>query len=165
MSRLRRPARAALAERSDLTLIDGTAEKRLFASVEPPHASADLKGAQRSLRKAQKALRNFELDEAQAGYAKTTEILSPVVGFEEAVDLDKERLALGVALAYALRNDDQITERILEGRGRKQDLDTILDVARRGAGTTICAFYDGAVGPYISYIEKFRDEFEALIPK
>jgi NADH-quinone oxidoreductase subunit F len=59
----------------------------------------------------------------------------------------------------------RMTERIVEGRGRKQDLDTILDVARRGAGTTICAFYDGAVGPYISYIEKFRDEFEALIPQ
>jgi NADH-quinone oxidoreductase subunit F len=59
----------------------------------------------------------------------------------------------------------KITERIVEGRGRKQDLDTILDVARRGAGTTICAFYDGAVGPYLSYIEKFRDEFEALIPR
>jgi len=40
-----------------------------------------------------------------------------------------------------------------------------LDVARRGTGTTICAFYDGAVGPYISYIEKFRDEFEALVTK
>jgi NADH-quinone oxidoreductase subunit F len=53
--------------------------------------------------------------------------------------------------------------RLLDGRGRKDDLDTILDVARRGAGTTICAFYDGAVGPYISYIEKFRDEFEALV--
>ena len=59
----------------------------------------------------------------------------------------------------------RMTERLVEGRGRKQDLDTILDVARRGAGTTICAFYDGAVGPYISYIEKFRDEFEALIPQ
>jgi NADH-quinone oxidoreductase subunit F len=59
----------------------------------------------------------------------------------------------------------RMTQRIVEGRGHKQDLDTILDVARRGAGTTICAFYDGAVGPYISYIEKFRDEFEALIPK
>ena len=35
------------------------------------------------------------------------------------------------------------------GKGRKDDLDTILDVAKRGAGTTICAFYDGAVGPYI----------------
>ena len=57
----------------------------------------------------------------------------------------------------------KMVRRIVEGRGRKDDLDTILDVARRGAGTTICAFYDGAVGPYISYIEKFRGEFEALI--
>jgi NADH-quinone oxidoreductase subunit F len=57
----------------------------------------------------------------------------------------------------------KMAQRIVQGRGRKEDLDTILDVAKRGAGTTICAFYDGAVGPYISYIEKFRDEFEALI--
>jgi NADH-quinone oxidoreductase subunit F len=57
----------------------------------------------------------------------------------------------------------RMSRRIVEGRGRKEDLDTILDVARRGAGTTICAFYDGAVGPYISYIEKFREEFETLI--
>ncbi|MGH7278535.1 MAG: NADH-quinone oxidoreductase subunit NuoF [Candidatus Rokuibacteriota bacterium] len=58
---------------------------------------------------------------------------------------------------------DKIVHRIVEGQGRKEDLDTILDVARRGGGTTICAFYDGAIGPYISYIEKFRHEFEALI--
>jgi NADH-quinone oxidoreductase subunit F len=59
----------------------------------------------------------------------------------------------------------KMVHRIVERRGRKEDLDTILDVAKRGAGTTICAFYDGAVGPYISYIEKFRGEFEALVPK
>jgi NADH-quinone oxidoreductase subunit F len=57
----------------------------------------------------------------------------------------------------------KMSRRIVEGKGRKEDLDTILDVAKRGAGTTICAFYDGAVGPYISYIEKFRSEFEDLI--
>src|SRR5215475_8631700 len=57
----------------------------------------------------------------------------------------------------------KMTKRIVEGKGRKEDLDTILDVAKRGAGTTICAFYDGAVGPYISYIEKYRSEFEDLI--
>jgi NADH-quinone oxidoreductase subunit F len=57
----------------------------------------------------------------------------------------------------------KMTHRIVDGHGRKEDLDTILDVARRGGGTTICAFYDGAIGPYISYIEKFRPEFEALI--
>ena len=56
-----------------------------------------------------------------------------------------------------------MVHRIVDGHGHKDDLDTILDVAKRGAGTTICAFYDGAVGPYISYIEKFRAEFEALI--
>jgi NADH-quinone oxidoreductase subunit F len=57
----------------------------------------------------------------------------------------------------------KIAHRIVEGHGRKEDLDNILDVSKRGAGTTICAFYDGAVGPYISYVEKFREEFEALI--
>jgi NADH-quinone oxidoreductase subunit F len=56
----------------------------------------------------------------------------------------------------------KMVHRIVDGHGRKDDLDTIIDVAKRGAGTTICAFYDGAVGPYISYIEKFRSEFEAL---
>ncbi len=59
----------------------------------------------------------------------------------------------------------KMVHRIVEGAGHKEDLDNILDVAKRGAGTTICAFYDGAVGPYISYIEKFRSEFEALIPQ
>jgi NADH-quinone oxidoreductase subunit F len=57
----------------------------------------------------------------------------------------------------------KMVHRIVEGHGRKDDLDNILDVAKRGAGTTICAFYDGAVGPYVSYIEKFRPEFEALV--
>jgi NADH-quinone oxidoreductase subunit F len=56
----------------------------------------------------------------------------------------------------------KMVHRIVEGHGKKDDLDTILDVAKRGGGTTICAFYDGAIGPYISYIEKFRSEFEAL---
>ncbi len=57
---------------------------------------------------------------------------------------------------------EKMVHRIVEGHGRKDDLDTILDVAKRGGGTTICAFYDGAIGPYISYVEKFRGEFEAL---
>jgi NADH-quinone oxidoreductase subunit F len=59
----------------------------------------------------------------------------------------------------------KMAHRIVEGRGQKDDLDKILDVSYRGAGTTICAFYDGAVGPYISYVQKFRAEFEALIPR
>jgi NADH-quinone oxidoreductase subunit F len=54
----------------------------------------------------------------------------------------------------------KIAGRILRGKGVPQDPDTILDVAKRGMGSTICAFYDGAVGPYISYVEKFRHEFD-----
>jgi NADH-quinone oxidoreductase subunit F len=54
----------------------------------------------------------------------------------------------------------KISARILAGKGVPQDADTIVDVAKRGSGTTICAFYDGAIGPYISYVEKFRSEFD-----
>ncbi len=54
----------------------------------------------------------------------------------------------------------RICGRILAGKGVPEDPDTIVDVARRGMGTTICAFYDGAIGPYISYVEKFRAEFD-----
>jgi NADH-quinone oxidoreductase subunit F len=99
-----------------------------------------------------------------------------VIVFDETVSIPEALMV--VARFYAHESCGQCTpcrestgwiykmsERIVEGRGRKEDLDTILDVAKRGAGTTICAFYDGAVGPYISYIEKFRGEFEALIPK
>src|SRR5262249_56284364 len=58
----------------------------------------------------------------------------------------------------------KMTKRLVEGKGRKEDLDTILDVANRGAGTTICAFYDGAVGPYITYIDENHSVFEHLLP-
>jgi NADH-quinone oxidoreductase subunit F len=97
-----------------------------------------------------------------------------VVVFDETVSIPEALMV--VARFYAHESCGQCTpcrestgwiyrmvHRIVDGHGRKEDLDTILDVARRGGGTTICAFYDGAVGPYISYIEKFRGEFEALI--
>ncbi len=54
----------------------------------------------------------------------------------------------------------KISGRILAGKGVPSDPDTIVDVAKRGTGTTICAFYDGAIGPYISYVEKYRSEFD-----
>jgi len=96
-----------------------------------------------------------------------------VIVFDETVSMPEALMV--VARFYAHESCGQCTpcrestgwiykmcHRIVEGKGRKDDLDTILDVAKRGAGTTICAFYDGAIGPYISYIEKFRSEFEAL---
>jgi len=59
----------------------------------------------------------------------------------------------------------KIAGRILAGKGVPEDPDTIVDVAKRGTGTTICAFYDGAIGPYISYVEKFRPEFDHHIQR
>ncbi|MBI2205905.1 MAG: NADH-quinone oxidoreductase subunit NuoF [Candidatus Rokubacteria bacterium] len=97
-----------------------------------------------------------------------------IVVFDESVSIPDALMV--VARFYAHESCGQCTpcrestgwiykmcKRIVDGKGRKDDLDTILDVAKRGAGTTICAFYDGAIGPYISYIEKFRAEFEELI--
>jgi NADH-quinone oxidoreductase subunit F len=99
-----------------------------------------------------------------------------VIVFDETVSIPEALMV--VARFYAHESCGQCTpcrettgwiykmaHRIVEGKGHKDDLDTILDLSRRGAGTTICAFFDGAVGPYISYIEKFRTEFEALIPR
>jgi NADH-quinone oxidoreductase subunit F len=99
-----------------------------------------------------------------------------VVVFDDTVSIPEALMV--VARFYAHESCGQCTpcrestgwiykmcRRIVDGKARKDDLDTILDVAKRGAGTTICAFYDGAVGPYISYIEKFRAEFEALVEK
>ena len=55
---------------------------------------------------------------------------------------------------------DGAPDRRGEGRGRRTW--TPSSTSPSGArARTICAFYDGAVGPYVSYIEKFREEFES----
>lgn len=55
---------------------------------------------------------------------------------------------------------DKILQRIWEGRGRLNDIDTLLDISGYMGGTTICALADGAVMPLGSYLRKFRSEFE-----
>ena len=57
----------------------------------------------------------------------------------------------------------RILRRIIEGRGRIQDLDELLAIAGDMEGTTICVFADAAAWPVQSYITKFRPEFEAYI--
>ena len=54
----------------------------------------------------------------------------------------------------------RIMHRILEGKGRLQDLDDLLGIARDMEGKTICVFADAAAWPVQSYITKFRAEFE-----
>jgi NADH-quinone oxidoreductase subunit F len=57
----------------------------------------------------------------------------------------------------------RIVHRIAVGRGRLQDLDDLLAIARDMEGKTICVFADAAAWPVQSYITKFRSEFEEHI--
>jgi len=57
----------------------------------------------------------------------------------------------------------QIMERIVAGRGRLEDLDFLESVARMMNGTTICPLGDAAALPILSFLEKFRPEFESYI--
>jgi NADH-quinone oxidoreductase subunit F len=49
--------------------------------------------------------------------------------------------------------------RIVEGKGRLEDLDRLDDVASKIEGRTICALGDAAAMPVRSFIKHFRDEF------
>ncbi len=57
----------------------------------------------------------------------------------------------------------RILERIEDGQGRMEDLDTLLSLSKNMTGTTICVLSDSCATPIISGISKFRDEFEAHI--
>lgn len=58
----------------------------------------------------------------------------------------------------------RIIKRINSGQGSIHDLDTLLDVANRIEGRTICALGDAAAWPVQSFLKHFRHEFEAKIP-
>ncbi|MCC6354077.1 MAG: NADH-quinone oxidoreductase subunit NuoF [Verrucomicrobiae bacterium] len=55
----------------------------------------------------------------------------------------------------------KITARMLSGRGRASDPDLLASVANNIAGRTICAFGEACAWPTQSFVEKFRDEFDA----
>ena len=57
----------------------------------------------------------------------------------------------------------KIINDILKGNGRIPDLDLIQDISENMMGKTICALSDAAALPAISFVRKFREEFEAHI--
>ncbi len=57
----------------------------------------------------------------------------------------------------------RILKRIETGRGTEEDLETLLDLGDQMTGTTICVLSDSAAAPVRSSIEKFRDDYLALI--
>ncbi|MFA7522964.1 MAG: NADH-quinone oxidoreductase subunit NuoF [Halothiobacillaceae bacterium] len=57
----------------------------------------------------------------------------------------------------------RMLDRIVDGKGRFEDLDRLDDVASKIEGRTICAFGDAAATPVRSFIKHFRPEFEYYI--
>ena len=51
--------------------------------------------------------------------------------------------------------------RLTHGEGRKQDADYLLHIAQNIQGRTICAFGEACSWPVLSFVKKFKDEFEA----
>jgi len=59
----------------------------------------------------------------------------------------------------------KITDRMLAGGGVARDPDTLKNVADNIAGKTICAFGEACAWPTQSFVQKFREEFEARARK
>src|SRR4029078_286397 len=57
----------------------------------------------------------------------------------------------------------KILERMLDGHGTTNDLDTLLSIADNMTGKTICVLSDSCATPVVSGLQKFRADFEALI--
>jgi NADH-quinone oxidoreductase subunit F len=57
----------------------------------------------------------------------------------------------------------KIIDRILRGQGRPQDVDVLYDVADGIMGNTICPLGDAAAMPCMSFVQKFRPEFEYYV--
>ena len=57
----------------------------------------------------------------------------------------------------------KIIKRIEKGEGESADLDTIVSIANGIRGRTLCPLGDAAIGPALSFVTKFRQEFEDYI--
>jgi len=57
----------------------------------------------------------------------------------------------------------RMLSRIVDGRGRAEDLHKLVDVANKIEGHTICALGDAAAWPVQSFMKHFRHEFEYMI--
>jgi NADH-quinone oxidoreductase subunit F len=59
----------------------------------------------------------------------------------------------------------KILQRLLNGDGRTEDLDLLLDLSEQMTGRTICVLSDSCAAPVVSAMKKFRPEFEAYLTK
>jgi NADH-quinone oxidoreductase subunit F len=59
----------------------------------------------------------------------------------------------------------KILRNMLEGKGKRTDIDLLLKIADMMEGKTICPLADADVMPIRSFVTKYRDEFESLCSK
>ena len=57
----------------------------------------------------------------------------------------------------------KIMERMLAGKGKREDLQLLLDLSDQMTGKTICVLSDSCAAPVVSGIQKFPEEFEAYV--
>ncbi|HVV29441.1 MAG TPA: NADH-quinone oxidoreductase subunit NuoF [Mycobacteriales bacterium] len=58
----------------------------------------------------------------------------------------------------------QILQRLVDGKGTREDVETLLDTCDNINGRAFCALGDAATSPVVSSIQYFRDEYLALVP-
>ena len=57
----------------------------------------------------------------------------------------------------------RVLKRIMDGKGKAEDIDLLMGVQEKIMGNTICALGDAAAMPVESFLRNFRDEFEYYI--
>jgi len=57
----------------------------------------------------------------------------------------------------------EILNRITQGRGRDEDLDTLLKIAKTVKETSLCGLGQSCPNPVLTTLEYFKDEYEAHI--
>jgi NADH-quinone oxidoreductase subunit F len=57
----------------------------------------------------------------------------------------------------------RVLKRIMDGKGKADDIDLLLGVQEKIMGNTICALGDAAAMPVESFLRNFREEFEYFI--
>jgi NADH-quinone oxidoreductase subunit F len=58
---------------------------------------------------------------------------------------------------------DKLVAKILDKKGTKKDIDKLLEIADTMNGKTICVFAPAVSAVIVSFVKKFRDEFEAKV--
>ena len=71
------------------------------------------------------------------------------------------RWPTSTAQAPTLAASERLQSRAGGGEGRKEDAEYLAHIAQNIQGRTICAFGEAAAWPVLSFVKKFRDEFEA----